>query len=256
MSDSPEKKTNRLDLFIAYLGVLAPAGYLIGLSYYQGKLAAFGVSAAAFPLSVQDIYVSAYYAIGSSLLAVGSVVVDFIKLIFTWYSISFAVVCIGFSYFVIKKKGNESSSLTINLTSKFKSVISYLHWKNNDFTKAVGVTGLAFYSILSILYVLIFLVVFWYAIPSFAHNKGSEIGVQIRTDYLENGCHIKSKEFWGNCHALIDKDGKTIFKGVLVIHSKDHVAFFNENGSLAIKVPQGACIVKEAHNRNLTCNSG
>ena len=40
-----------------------------------------------------------------------------------------------------------------------------------------------------------------------------------------------------------------------VIHSKDHVAFFNEKGSFTIDLPQGASIVKEIHNRNITCKS-
>ena len=249
MTDSSEKKVNRLSQFVAYLGVFAPAGYLIGLSYYQGRLSAFGISAEAFPLAIQDAYVNAYYAIGYGLLSVNSAVSEFIKLIFSWPVIIYTILVIGsligLSYFLIKKKKREPSNIGITNTLKLKFKTSNLHWENNDFTKAVVVAGLASYGVLSILSILVSLAIFWLAIPALSYHIGSDNAVKIRSDYLKNDCHIDEQEFWGNCHILKDKDGKTVFKGILVVHSKDHVAFFNKTGSLVKKTPQGASIIKE-----------
>ncbi|MCC4833831.1 hypothetical protein LMH66_14400 [Shewanella sp. 10N.7] len=259
MSESSENKSNRLNLFLAYLGVLTPAGYLIGLSYYQGKLSAFGISSETFPLSVQDTYVSAYYAIGYSLLAIGSVVGEFIELIFSWpsiiYTISVVFGFIGLCYYSIKKKKKTPLKSMNYFMEKCKGLISYFHWKNNDFTKAVGIAGLASYGVLSILYALLFLAIFWFAIPAVAYYKGSENAVKIRDDYLENGCHVDDKAFWGNCQKLQTKNREHILEGILIVHSKEHVAFFNKEGSFVLKIPQGARVIKELPNRNITRKS-
>ncbi|WP_444933046.1 hypothetical protein [Microbulbifer sp. JTAC008] len=256
MSDLSEKKANQINLFLAYLAVLTPAGYLVGLSFYQGKLAALGVSTEVFPLAVQDAYVSAYYAIGYLLIAVSSICSDFLKLIFSWPRIIYTLIAfcsfIGLCYWIIKSKKRSNSKLKRFLWLQIKKIISYLHWKNNDFTKAVGIAGLASYGILSILYVLAFIAVFWFAIPAASYYRGLDYGASIRSNYLESGCHIGDDDFWGNCHTVNSKDGKLIFKGILVVHAKDHVAFFHDGGSIVMKIPEGANITKDFRQRKMT----
>ncbi len=259
LSNSSEKKIKRINLLLAYLAVLTPAGYLVGLSFYQGRLAAFGVSADAFPLAIQDTYVSAYYAIGYFLLAVSSVFTDFLNTIFSWpkviYTLGVISSFIGLCYWMIKRKKSPDSKIKQWLRIRTKELISYLHWENNDFTKAVGIAGLASYGVLSILYVLAFLAIFWFMVPAIAYYRGLDNGEDIRSKYLESGCHIADDAYWGNCHKLNDKDGTLILKGILVVHTKEHVAFFHDGGSIVMGIPQGSSITRDFRQQKITSKS-
>ena len=69
----PEKsKSARLSLLVAAIAtVLTPGAYLLGLSYYQGYLAAFGIGHEVFPISAPDVYVFSYQTVGYFLLMLG-----------------------------------------------------------------------------------------------------------------------------------------------------------------------------------------
>mgnify|MGYP007011825253 CR=1 FL=1 len=69
-----ESKSTRISLVVAAVAaVLTPGAYLLGLSYYQGYLSAFGVESEGFPISTPDVYVFSYQTVGYFLLMLGEV---------------------------------------------------------------------------------------------------------------------------------------------------------------------------------------
>ena len=70
------------------------------------------------------------------------------------------------------------------------------------------------------------------------HGKGEEFSIKERDDYLQNGCYFKEQSNWNNCSILLDKEGKEIAKGILVVGSLTHIAFFNDNGPRTMQIPR------------------
>ena len=56
----------------AVVAIITPVAYLIGISYYEGYLSAFGVDSNIFNPSIQKIYVYSYYVAGRILLKIYS----------------------------------------------------------------------------------------------------------------------------------------------------------------------------------------
>lgn len=58
-----EKDNNNPNFFraqnvLTFLGIFAPAPYLVGISYYQGSMSAYGINSSSFPLLISNIKVS------------------------------------------------------------------------------------------------------------------------------------------------------------------------------------------------------
>jgi len=247
-----DKKVNivgKINLFIALLGVFAPAGYLVGLSYYQGTLEAYGINYDAFPLNTQDIYVNAYFAIGYSFLAITSYITDLFKYLFTppnlyWVAAIF-ISTVLFIYFIIKRKKFLKIYFLDKWKYKIRKIFVYLHWENNDFTKAFGFTSIVSYVFLIILYMLMILSVFWFAIPLVSYYKGLNVAEQQRDQFIEKGCYTEKDKRWSNCKSLKKSDGDLVYKGILVTQSKDRMAFFTKDGTYVVNVPKGGVIINE-----------
>lgn len=238
-------KTN---LFIAVFGILPAAGYLVGISYYQGRLSAYGVSSDTFPLALQDIYVEAFWAVGLWLLTIATEIIAILKKLTTPPGLYWSVVTIltitYISYILIKYK----SPIRLFLREKLKPVkkmIDYLDWERNAFSKAVGITSLFSYSLISILWVVTMISICWVGLPLAAYYKGRDNTTTAINSYLEKGCHIGDGEKWSNCKSLQTRDGKQIFEGILVAHTNDYVAFFNKTGSLVARFPDDGVVVSK-----------
>lgn len=238
-------KTN---LFIAFFGILPAAGYLVGISYYQGRLSAYGVSSDTFPLALQDIYVEAFWAVGLWLLTIVTGIVAILKKLTTLPGLYWSVITIltvtYIAYISIKYKSHVRPFLREKL-KPVKKVIDYLDWEKNAFSKAIGITSIFSYSLISILWVVMLIPVCWVGLPFAAYYKGRDDATTAINSYLEKGCYIRDGEKWSNCKSLQTGDGKQIFEGILVAHTNGYVAFFNKTGSLVARFPDDGVIVSK-----------
>jgi len=225
-------KTNILNFIIALLGVLAPGAYLIGLSFYQGGLSAYGVDPANFPSSAPDVYVSAYYAIGYFLLAIGEIVNNLFNNIFKAPVIYYILIIIIFLtmilYCFLKHHENVKNSRYWFFLS---SVISYFHWKNNNFTKSLGIIGVASYGFLAFLAIIGMIAVFWWFAPYAAYHNAQRSEQKNIDMFLENGCYENNISNWNNCVSILDNNNVEVAKGILIALNANGVAIFKEDGS-------------------------
>jgi hypothetical protein len=241
-----KKLLSRTNVIIAIFGILPAAGYVIGISYYQGRLSAYGVSSDTFPLALQDIYVEAFWAVGLWLLTFAAEIAGIINKVFTlqglcWALGSLLVVTLVF-YLPIKHKSRIGQLMREKL-QPIKKLINYLDSEKNAFTKAAAITGGFSYSALTVLMVVMLIALCWVGIPLMAYQKGRDDSNKTINYYLEKGCYIKKSERWSNCKRLITSDGKQIYEGILVAHTNGYVAFFDNTGSYVAKFPENAVIV-------------
>jgi hypothetical protein len=244
-------KISKLNLFVVLLGISAPAAYLLGLSYYQGTMEAYGISYATFPISTQEVYVYAFSSIGFLLIELTHLAIAAVKFVFSWqgfvWGLPISVFLVIFFYVIFKKPKAPKSLQDSKFITYIKQILSYLHWQNNNFTKAISTVGFLSYLILFVIYLLIAVALFWFALPLASYYKGFENSEVKRDKFLENGCIKQAKGIWSNCKLLKSKDGKVIHKGILISQLKDQVAFFSENGSIILTMPKGAMVVNEIY---------
>jgi hypothetical protein len=50
---------------------------------------------------------------------------------------------------------------------------------------------------------------------------------------------------WSRCQSLKSNEGQTIVAGLLVSHSQEFISFYTEHGSVVLKYPQGAKLIRE-----------
>lgn len=119
-----EKKTaekaliSKLQALLTLFAILAPIFYLVGLSYNQSVLTAYGVSADAFPINIQDTYVAAYMALSLLLIDLSNLIKDAALFIFSppqlsWVVGIFCLIVASFLSYL-----NDLISLTITLFRK------------------------------------------------------------------------------------------------------------------------------------------
>ncbi len=238
---------NRIGSLIAMLGVIAPAAYLMGVNYYQGQLSVYGINADLFAIPAQDAYINAYYAVAFYLMALTTLIMELFKFLFYLPNlyvtalVLFVLVILIYSLIKLSKK-----TLKFKIKKwfvKLRKLLSLLHWSNNDFTKAIGVAGLASYGLLSVLYILMLLSIFWLVLPMAAYYKSIELTEEKRTKFLQHGCYIKEGDFWSNCKVLRSDSGAIIYEGLLVAHTEKYVAFFTKKGAFVTPYPKGAVII-------------
>ncbi|MCW5208260.1 hypothetical protein VU11_06370, partial [Desulfobulbus sp. US2] len=131
-------KKNRNPLMFGVILALLPAvTYLIGISFYQGYQAAFGISNSELPASTQYVYLCAYHAIGDLLLKNSKNLIEFITELPKYYLSAVILIIIGVSYFLLWLKKKDISPCCSNHLPKIEKILSWLHWKNNKLTKSV-----------------------------------------------------------------------------------------------------------------------
>ncbi|RWX48454.1 hypothetical protein VT99_10933 [Candidatus Electrothrix marina] len=225
-------KKNRNPLMFGVILALLPAvTYLIGISFYQGYQAAFGISNSELPASTQYVYLCAYHAIGDLLLKNSKNLIEFITELPKYYLSAVILIIIGVSYFLLWLKKKDISPCCSNHLPKIEKILSWLHWKNNKLTKSVGIVVIATYLIAIFFYISLSLAIFWWLFYLPSYLAGQERAATLIKSFTEEGCHAHSKTRWDTCHIVIDKKGNTIHEGLLLKINDKEIVMFKKDGT-------------------------
>lgn len=240
ITDLPEKKKSITATFVvaAIAAILTPGAYLLGLSYYQGYMSAFGVEADGFPISAPDIYVFSYQTVGYFLLSIGVIAANLVDELFkppmVYWLVTILCLCVGCIYCFLKVKKKSSHPLLDKLLEKVKWIATKLHWSKNDFTKSVGIVVIPSYGLLLILTLLMSVAVFWWLLPLSANSKGSTVAKDRIKLFHDKGCYIDDKTKWNNCFLVFDENGDPLHplhEGLLIAMNDKMIAIFKKDGS-------------------------
>jgi len=244
MSSTPqphpeEPKNKRASLTIgtiaAFIAIITPAAYLLGFSFRNGYISAFGVTDEAFPISTSDIYVFSYHAVGHILLAIGELASSFLTTLFKTQVICWTLVAVAFLtyciYMLLRFTRSGSHPRIQWILSKVKVIVSRLHWKNNDFTKALGIVGLTSYGVIALATTAVSIALFWWIISMSARSKGTDLAQERIKIYLDNGCQVDAKTKWDSCVLVTDNKGNIIHEGLLIAVNDKNIAIFKKDGS-------------------------
>lgn len=246
------RKTSVVALIVASIaGILTPGAYLLGYAYYEGYMNAFGVETDGFPVSAPSVYVFSYQTVGHFLLSIGVVAVKALDKLLsppTVYWVS-GVLClfVGSIYWLLKAVRKNPPPRLRKLFEKIKGVISWLHWKNNDFTKSVGIVGVASYTLIALLTAAGAIALFWWALPLSAHAKGKEVANDRIKLFRDKGCHADEKSKWDNCFFIVDEKGNQLYEGLLIAMNDNVVAIFKKDGSYVFKRQDGFVLQRKLH---------
>lgn len=247
-----EPKSGRIYIVIASIfTIITPSAYLLGLSYYQGYISAFGVESDGFPISAPDIYVFSYQTVGYFLLALGELSVNAINKIFSttfiyWVG-AILIVIVGLIYLLLRLARSDPHPRIQRALSKVKSVVSRFHWKNNDFTKSVGIVGVASYSIVLLITSVAAIALFWWLLPLSAYSKGHSVAQEQIKIFMEKGCHEDAKTKWDTCFVVLDNKGAVIAEGLLIAINDKEMAFFKKDGSYVFPHKDDEVLMRKLH---------
>lgn len=251
--NKPEaSQCSRVSLVIAAVAaVLTPGAYLLGLSYYQGYLSAFGVESEGFPISAPDVYVFSYQSVGYFLLMLGEVSVKTLEKVLSpplvyWVSTTLTLLITGI-FLLLRLSRTKPHPRIQRVLSKIKAVVSWLHWKNNDFTKSVGIIGIASYSVVLLGTSAAAIALFWWILPLGAHSKGHSVAQERIETFLGKGCHIEAKTKWDNCFVVLDDKGVVVHEGLLIAMNDKEMAFFKKDGSYVFPRKEGTVLRRILH---------
>lgn len=246
------KNTKGTSFFVGSLAVILPPGaYLLGLSFYQGYMNAFGVEADGFPISAPDVYVFSYHTVGYFLLSIGKAAADGLGWVFKppilYWAAAFFSLSVGGIYWLIKAAKRTDRPRERIFFNRIKQLISLLHWKNNDFTRSVGIAGAASYVIILFAYGAMAVALFWWFFPLSAQSKGHEVASARIKTFLEKGCHADDKSKWDNCFLVIDGKGAVVHEGLLIAMSDKEIAVFKKDGSYVFSRQDNFLLRRKLH---------
>jgi hypothetical protein len=231
---------------VAAAGVITPGAYLLGYSFYDGYMNAFGVETGSFPVSTPNIYVFSYHTVGYLLLSIGEAAAKTLNKLLSppniyFLAITSCLVVVGI-YSLFKMTQKKKHPIMLKLFEKIKIAVSWLHWKNNDFTKSVGIVGVASYSLLLLATVSIAVALFWWWLPMSASEKGKKIANDRIKLFLSKGCLADKNSNWNNCFCVVDEKGNEIHEGLLIAMNDNVVAIFKKDGSYIFKRKEGVIL--------------
>lgn len=252
------KRFIKLKVLAILTSLTIPLSYFLGATYYSGSLAPYGVSPDSFPLSAADTYLQAY-SFSTVLTSSASIklLTLFLKNLIEIVGIFLAIVVVS-ALFLHKAKQSskkevkskdkvEKKETDIEESDKTKRQLFMINLRES-FAIWLPIGGYAFASI----YALLVLALLLLGLFVFPYEKGKEYAKSQRDTYIEKGCFYKDNENWSNCTTLYSKDGKEIVTGLLVARSLTHIAFFNDEGSVTLQIPQGSLIKKRFRKVALT----
>ncbi len=251
MSEPEEKEQKKRNpLFWGIILALFPAiAYLIGISFYQGFQAAFGVSNAELPASTQYIYLCAYHAIGDILLEIPIYFKELIINLSPCYLSAVFITIIGVIYALLWLKNKKKFPFCIKSKhfSKIEIIFSRLHWKNNNLTKSIGIVAIAIYFIITLFYIFIILLIFWFIFSLPSYSAGQERAEKLIKAFTEEGCHANSKTKWNTCHVVADSKGKTIHEGLILQMNDKEITMFKADGTYTFTRQKDWVIQRKLH---------
>jgi len=251
MDDKPSSVVSRsekgiLSFIIAYMAVLAPTGYVIGINFYIGGMAEYGISTSSFPLDIQQTYVYAYYAVAIILAGIKEWVEGVFFTLTSWPGNLFSTLLLALLtiifYLIIKRHEIKHRFFSEWEIEAGKKVTSYLSTETNDLSRAMTVTGIITMFAVGIFVILFGLFSIWAASAALGAHAGKEFAIEKRNEYLEKGCFYKEDSLWSNCRQLVSDEGDILLEGILVFHNGDYIAFFNKDGSFTKHIPPTATI--------------
>lgn len=244
---SPKKNTfSNIQILLSLTAIVAPVFYLVGLSFYHGLMNTYGVNTDLFNLSIQDIYFSAYIAVLKLLIELKNFV---LTSLISWQGLTtllgiFILIIALTNIYIHQNKIKEHKRLSwaVALARKINSFFSL---DKPSFGGTVTFSSLITFLIANFIALAATIFSLW-AIPS---TIGYSMGVAAASKkvdiYLEKGCYFERDTRWSNCRTLKSKNGETIYKGILVSHSENLIAFFTKDGAITTQVPDGAILINE-----------
>lgn len=232
----PPKRSLVTPSFIgALIAILTPGAYLLGLSFYDGYMRAFGVESDGFPISTPNVYVFSYHTIGYFLLSLGETAGKALNHLVepptVYWMGSIIFICITLIYWLLKVVKVGLHPKAKNILDRIKQVTAWLHWKNNDFTKSVGIVGVASYGVIVIAGSAMSIALFWWLLPMSAYSKGNELALNRIKQFREKGCQADPKSQWDTCFFVLDGKGQLIHEGLLIAVNEKEIAIFKKDGS-------------------------
>jgi hypothetical protein len=247
----PEKpKGNRIWLRIAavFAGIVTPGAYLIGLSYYQGYMEAFGMDPDCFPLSVQDIYVRSYYAVGYFLIALkdlcekgyAHIANNFILSIVLFFTLILSVYCCF--------KLRHIAHIFIQCArKKRRNILSFFHWKNNDLLKSISIPSVILYCVLLLTTLFMLSPFLWLIFPLSAYHQGENFAQKKINLFLKKGCHEDPKKKWNTCFSILNEKGAIIDEGLIIAINDTKMAIFKKDGSYVLPIKDNTLLKRTLH---------
>ncbi|WP_415911559.1 hypothetical protein [Neptuniibacter sp. QD37_11] len=243
LTDVIKSSTKILPLVAGVIAILAPLGYLIGLGYHSGYLNEFGVPTSAFPLSITDGYVNAYYV---TLFYV----VDIFGYMFAsnfWselFIIAGVIFLIFYSFVKAIRYGHPDSQDRIQLPDQINLFFKYFHPSQNDFTATFMIFFGALTFISTIVYLAIFFMFLWVMISWLSLEKGEEHAQESKKKFVSDGCIYQPSTSISSCIKVIDAKGTTVHEGLLIALHGRRFAVFTNNGPIISDLPEGAQLVR------------
>jgi len=229
------------------LAILAPATYLVGISFYQGTMDAYGIDSSIFPLATTDVYINSYQTVGYLLLDLATIIAKFLHLmadpLMDLYLVLIMVGVSIFLYFLVKFiKRSKSISRPKNtrltrILYRIRMKLSALHWENNDLSKSIALVSVTTYLIVVMLLVTVYIAVLWWAIPIIAVSEGREVANKRIAEFQKTGCTVDKKTKWNDCFVLSDGKGNVLHEGLLIAKNDKEIAIFKKDGSYILRLP-------------------
>ena len=240
---SGKRKGVSASTLVAALGVLTPAAYLIGLSFYQGTLSAYGLDYESFPISGPDVYVTAYYAFGHFLLAMGVFLAGPFKSVFQppgiYWTVGIFAAFLFFLCWMLRKRESKAWFNKLKSWPFVTYLATYLYWKNNACTRAIVLAIVSSYLFVLMLTLVPILAVMWWLFPLAAFHKAQQIENEKIINFQKHGCYVREKQPWSNCFSLYDAEGKEVATGLLIVVGEKRAAFFLRDEMVVVDMPEG-----------------
>lgn len=236
----------KLQMILTIIGLTAPIGYLIGVGYHHGFLAAYHISADAFPISVQDTYLNAYVFIELLFIDAKDVVFSILASIINnfLFTMMYLIALFLVIYSLMKLPLFKEWLMQIKVIKNIKGRFTLERIKDSDTASATFLTVIISYLFISFLAIFGGLYLLWAIVFFVPYKIAENSSSDTRNMFIDKGCFYENKHF-SNCKSLVKSDGTEIVKGLLVIQNLTHVAFFTDEGSLIMQIPKDAKIVSK-----------
>lgn len=228
-----------------FLAIVTPIAYLLGLSFYQGSLYAFGVEADIFPLSAQYIYVNFYYALIFTLSSCLSVITILLNGM-NWYSLLIVILTMISARAASWYSKNDSNHRLEKIGSKILSFFAKYH--DHESIKPYLIIS-AIVSFFSFLIYLLIVVTLCLWLPGYtAYSVGQGNARERIKNYRDHGCKANQETGLNRCTLVKDKDGKVLYEGLLVAINDKEIAIFDKDGSHIFAKQEGFVLQRKLHN--------
>ncbi len=213
-------------------------GYLIGYSYYNGYMSAYGLSDFEFPLAAADIYYYAYLGIGDALLLLTTVLS---KNVFYYVLIGCGLSLIFYLVINIKSVLKFLDAMFYKIISKLLKRFVAKMKSSNEFRlkviKIIDIIEKIFacfqYSHISLLILQAFLIsilIYWMPVLIF-NQLGKDKAISEIQLFIKNNCVPKPNQKLNSCINILDENKKILYTGKLITYNlqSNRIAIMQKN---------------------------